>query len=174
MTSSIQPCPLPDVALLARYRDSGAFTDCYVTTFDGVVTHAEFVEAFYTTALFKVERALLRWLISRPATDAEARELAAGRRDTFAAWRVEARRTDQLLLSDFRGQTRSWLMVSPASDDAQPATRLFFGSAVVPLVDRRSGKSTMSFAFRALIGFHKLYSRALLRAAASRLESRRA
>ena len=67
--------------------------------------------------------------------------------------------------------TRSWLMVAAAGENA---TRLYFGSAVVPVVDRKSGKSTMSFTFRALIGFHKLYSRALLRAAASRLDSRRA
>ena len=171
---SIHACALPDVALLARYRDAGAFTDCYVTNTAGTISHAEYVEAFYTTALLNVERALLRWFISRPSTDAEARELAAGERDSFAVWRVEARSIDQLLLSDLRAQTRSWLMVAPAADASNPGTRLYFGSAVVPIVDRKSGKSTMSSAFRALIGFHTLYSRALLRAAASRLDSRRA
>jgi hypothetical protein len=52
------------------------------------------------------------------------------------------------------------------------ATKLFFGSAVVPIVDRRSGQRKMGFAFQALLGFHKLYSRMLLRAAVSRLARR--
>lgn len=172
--SAVQACALPDIALLGRYRDAGAYTDCYATELAGAFSHAEYVEAFYTTTLFKVERALLRCFVSKTSTDGEARELAAGQRDSFAAWIVEARGVDQLLLSDFRAQTRSWLMTAPGADASKLGTRLYFGSAVVPVIDRKSGKSTMSFAFRALIGFHKLYSRALLSAAASRLDSRRA
>ncbi|NJN00825.1 MAG: hypothetical protein HC793_04460 [Aquincola sp.] len=52
--------------------------------------------------------------------------------------------------------------------DGQP-TRLFFGSAVVPRVDAQSGRRRMGVVFHALLGFHKLYSRALLSAAVSRL-----
>jgi hypothetical protein len=132
-----------------------------------VISHAEYVEAFYTTAVFKLERLLLSWFVARPSTDAQAGELAAGNRTSFAAWSVEAREPDQLLLCDFQGRTRSWLMSAPASNNQ--TTRLFFGSAVVPIVNRRTGEARMGSAFRALLGFHKLYSRILLRAAVNRL-----
>jgi len=66
-------------------------------------THDVFVEAFYATALFKLERWLLRFLVARPSTDAEAHELARGERYSFAAWSVEARTPDQVLLRDFNG-----------------------------------------------------------------------
>ena len=131
------------------------------------VSHAEFVEAFYTGGLFKVERFLLRVFISKPSTDLQARQLAAGELNEFAAWRVEARAVDQLLLCAIDGRTRSWLMVSAAQVPGR--TRLYFGSAVVLAVNRSTGKSSMGFVFKALLGFHKLYSRALLSAAASRL-----
>ena len=62
-------------------------------------------------------------------------------------------------------------MVALAADTR--STRLFFGSAVVPIVDRHSGQASMGFAFRVLLGFHKLYSRVLLRAAVARLKRSR-
>ena len=161
----IRPHPLPAQALLAKYARGGAYTDCYATEMAASVSHAEFVEAFYTTALFKIEALLLAWFVAKPSSDAHARQLAAGERDAFAAWSVEARSVDQLLLSDFQGRTRSWLMVAPIPG----GTRLYFGSAVVPTVNKATGQARMGFAFRALLGFHKLYSRALLSAARSRL-----
>ncbi len=163
----IQTCKLPADALLCRHEREGAFTDCYCTDLAGAVTHVEFVEAFYCTAVFKLERLLLALFVARPSTDAQARELADGRRDAFAAWHVEARATDQILLCDFQGSTRSWLMSSTAANGE--TTRLYFGSAVVPRVDRRSGGLAMSGVFRALLGFHKLYSSLLLKAAVVRL-----
>lgn len=149
---------LPAEALLQRYREQGAYTDCFAVDVPGQVAHAAFVEAFYTSSVFKLERLLLALFVSRPSNDAEVRELAGGKREKFAAWSVEARAPGQLLMCDFAGSTRSWLMAVPA-DGA--GTRLYFGSAVV----RRS----QGGAFRALLGFHKLYSRILLRAAASRV-----
>jgi len=167
---TIKPCPLPQNALLQKYKVSGAFADCYVTEVNALVSHADFVEAFYTTALFKVERAILKWFAGRPSTDRGARSLSAGTVDTFAAWRVEARADDQLLLADFTGRTRSWLMVAPAgSADAPSRTLLYFGSAVIPKGSRGSDGQRMGLAFDALIGFHRLYSRLLLGAARSRL-----
>lgn len=164
--SSIQACALPEQALLIRYARSGACIDCYAAEVDASVSHAQYVEAFYTGSLFRLERLLLAWFVSRPSTDAEVQDLAAGTRGTFAAWRVEDRGTDQLLMCDLSGRTRSWLMVETAGAGA---TRLFFGSAVVPLVDKASGQARMGWPFKALLGFHKLYSRALLHAARSRL-----
>lgn len=172
--SSIQPCELPPGALLRQYLGGSAYADCYVTEIGRPVTHAEYVAAFYTTWVFKLERLLLKWLVSRPSTDAQAQELASGTLDEFAAWSVESRGTDQLLLSDFRGRTRSWLMVAGAEINGRPATRLYFGSAVVPAVDRKTGQATLGFTYRALLGFHKLYSRVLLRAARSWLTRSRA
>jgi hypothetical protein len=147
---------LPADALLRRYREQGAYTDCFAIDVPGQVAHAAFVEAFYTTPVFKLERLLLALLVSRPSNDAEARELAGGQREKFAAWSVEARAPGQLLMCDFAGSTRSWLMAEAAGQ----GTRLYFGSAVV--------RSRQGGIFRALLGFHKLYSRILLRAAASR------
>jgi hypothetical protein len=48
-----------------------------------------------------------------------------------------------------------------AASAGEARTRLYFGSAVVSL----------SFGFRALLGLHKVYSRVLLHAAKSRLET---
>jgi len=165
----IQACDLPMAALLRKYRDTGAYTDCYAVDISRPVSQAEYVEAFYTTRVFKLERMLLAWFVSKPSADAQARALAAGELDSFAAWSVEGRAADQLLMCDFQGRTRSWLMsVADPSDDAK-GTRLYFGSAVVPLVEPQSGRKSMGFGFGALLGFHKVYSRVLLRAARSRL-----
>ena len=161
----VTPQPLPAHALLARYGGDGGYADCYTTVLPRSVTLAEFVEAFYATRLFKVER----WLLARlgyASTDEQARQLASAQRDRFAAWTVEDRAPDQLLLCDAVGGTRSWLMVAAADGGG---TRLYFGSAVVPR--RRGGgqRPRMGFLFHALLGFHRGYSVALLSAARRRL-----
>jgi len=171
---SVRRCELPQTAFLRACRDRGAYADCYAVEVPGSVTQAAFVEAFYTTTLFKVERALLGWLAARPSTDGEARRLAQGSLGSFAAWRVEARSADQLLLADFTGRTKSWLMTaSVAGADGDSRTRLHFGSAVVPRLHPGTGRRGMGFAFHALLGFHRLYSRLLLASARSRLLARR-
>lgn len=164
---SIQRCPLPAQALLGKYSRSGAYTDCYGVDVVRAVTQADYVEAFYTGALFKLERLLIAAFMAKPSTDAQVRQLAAGELAHFAAWRVEDRAPDQLLMCDISGRTRSWLMVSAAS--TAPGTRLYFGSAVVPALDKRTGEARMGLLFNALLGFHALYSRALLSAAHTRL-----
>ena len=166
--SDITPKPMPEHALLARYTGNGGYADCYATDLPGDFSHAEFVAAFYTTWLFKLERAILKFLVRRPSTDGEARQLAHGQRQSFAAWTVEARAPNQLLLCDFLGNTRSWLMIEPRHEGG--ATRLYFGSAIVPRVDRHTGQKILGLSFRALLGFHRGYSRALLLAARSRLQ----
>jgi hypothetical protein len=170
--TSIRPCDLPDSALLRRYREK-AYTDCYVTEIAGTVSRAVFVEAFYTTALFKAERALLACLLARPSCDAQARQLAQGEIGRFAAWRVEGRDAQQLLLGDETGRTKSWLMVAPVERAGIQGTHLYFGSAVVGRRDARTGKLRLGLAFHALLGFHRMYSRLLLGAARSRVASQR-
>ena len=169
---AIETCGLPEAALLKRYRDGDGYTDCYFVDIPDRVSQTEYVTAFYTTWVFKLERWLLKWLVSRPSSDLQARALAAGELDAFAAWTVEARASDQLLLCDFHGRTRSWLMSSVVPE--RQGTRLFFGSAVVPGSRKATGQARMGLAFTALLGFHRLYSRILLRAAARRLARRSA
>ena len=167
---AIRPCELPSSALLRKYQQGGAWADCYSTEIARHVSHSDYVEAFYTTPLFKVERRLLSWFVAKPSTDAEARQLAAGELDSFAAWNVEARNEGQLLMADFQGRTRSWLMVAAANGGPGESTCLYFGSAIIPEVNARTGAQTTGLAFRSLLGFHNLYSRALLSAAKARIE----
>ncbi len=171
--STIVLCDAPPGALLSRYRAQGAYTDCYRTEVLWSVSHAQFVEAFYTTGVFRLERGLLTAFGFQPSTDKDARLLAMGEVEAYSAWTVEARAVNQLLMCDHAGRTRSWLMVETNADGAGP-TRLYFGSAVVPVMRARSGKKTMGPVFAALLGFHKLYSRVLLRAACLRLARMRA
>ena len=151
--------------MLARYRESGAFTDCFFVDIDMTVTQADYVRAFYTTLPFKIERLILKWAISKPSTDEEADLLAEGKTDKLAAWYVEAREDNQLLLSDLRDRTRSWLMAVPAEE----GTRLYFGSAVVPEFDAETQEARIGKGFSLLMGFHHLYSKILLSAAKRRL-----
>ena len=144
---------MPGNALLQKYARTDAYTDCFHTDILDNVSLDDYVEAFYTTWLFKLERIILRLAVKKPSTDKQARQLAKGSIDKFAAWYVEDRNEHQLLMSDWRNHTRSWFMASPG--------RLYFGSAVIPK-DRPS--------YRILLGAHRLYSRALLAAAKSRLQ----
>ena len=164
--ASIQASPLPPQTLLGRYASTGAYTDCYTTEVARPVSQAQYVEAFYTGGVFKLERRLLSLFLSRPSTDAQARQLAVGELGSFSAWRVEDRTANELLMCAVGGRTRSWLMVSAGPEQT---TRLYFGSAVVPVPNKTTGKPSMGFVFKALLGFHRLYSRVLLGSARARL-----
>ncbi len=166
---SIESCDIPDNALLAKYRKGGSYTDCYVIDVSHAVTHAQYVIAFYTSLMFKLERLILKLTVSRPSTDAQVAQLAIGALDGFAAWHVEDRCENQLLLCDYSGRTRSWLMAVPLAHDSGVWTRLYFGSAVVPVINPKTGESSLGLVYQALLGFHKLYSVVLLYAAKSRL-----
>lgn len=168
MTIRVVEAEPPDGALLDRYRCGGGYTDCFVAVVPDRVTQTAYIEAFYTTALFKLERLVLALLVSRPSTDDKARRLAVGKADRFAAWTVEAREADQILLCDLMGSTRSWLMSIVDTAAPSPTTRLYFGSAVVP----RKGAAGLGVGFRAMVPFHRLYARALLKAAVRRLMTR--
>jgi hypothetical protein len=167
LRSTCKACALPADSVLAAHAGDGAYTDCYVATLPRVITQAEYIEAFYTTPVFKIERWLIARFLSRPSTDAQIRQLAQGELSAFAAWSVEQRKPDQLMLA--AGRTRSWLMTVASDESGGSATTLYFGSAVLPRRSRSTGKSAMGWQFRALLGFHKLYSRALLRAALTML-----
>jgi hypothetical protein len=169
----IRSSPLPPAALLGRYQGTGAYVDCYVATLGRRVSLPAYIEAFYTSSAFKGERLVLRHLLARPATDEEIRRFAAGERQGFAAWTVEARATDQVLLADFSGRTRSWLMVAEDPQGAASDTRLYFGSAVVPVRRLPAAEPSLGPVFWSVLGLHKLYSRILLDAARRRLSELR-
>jgi hypothetical protein len=165
---SIEKCTTPDHALLNKYLTNGSYVDCYCTEIPKQISFPEFILSFYTTPLFKLERFILKYMASRPSTDIQAKELADGVAREFAAWYVEGRAEDQILMCDFSERTRSWLMVAPRNDEG---TRLYFGSAVVPIRDSKTGKSSMGFVFRALLGFHQIYSVLLLSSARLRIKN---
>ncbi len=169
---SIEPCPLPTDSLLNEYTRRGAYTDCYLTEVVGEISHAEFVLAFYTTPLFKLERLILKVVLSKPSTDDQANLLAHGETDLFAAWFVEDRSDNQLLLSDYKQLTRSWLMIEHENNVTNQLTRLYFGSAVTAQHNPTTGKASFGFGFSVLIGFHKIYSVLLLYSAKKRLQRR--
>jgi len=172
---STEACAIPDSALLAKYRDAvyanaaNAYTDCFATPLRGELTLADFVNAFYTTWLFKLERLVIQYLAGKRSTDADVARLADGSAEVFAVWTVEARTPAQLLLCDDRGRTRSWLMVEPISQGDQAHTLLRFGSAIVPETDSNNGKTELGMGFRLLLPIHRVYSRLLLRASRARL-----
>jgi len=151
--------------LLLGYSGDGGYTDCFAIETGGRVSLARYVEAFYTSWLFRLERLVLT-LVARPSSDLQAVKLAAGRCSAFAAWEVETRAVDQLLMRDATGRTRSWFMVMPAAG----GTRLYFGSAITATRESTVGPATIGLVFRALVGFHEIYSRALLAAASGRLQ----
>jgi len=149
------------------------YHDSFAVLVDAAVSLPEFVQAFYTSPLFKLERLVLRLLAGAPSSDAEVAALAAGAQNSFAVWAVGERSATQLLMCDRYGKTRSWFQVLPLSADGQPQTVLQFGSAVAA---RRSstGSKRMAGGFKALLGLHRLYSRLLLRAARRGVLARRA
>lgn len=173
---SVEACPIPEGALLNVYRKRSPaervepHTDCYSVYIDKSVLLSDFVFEFYTTPVFKLERVVLKYLAAKPSTDQQARQLADGCIDSFAAWTVEQRTENQLLMCDFRGRTRSWFMVTPITTSGHPKTLLQFGSAVVPGKNRQPGKLELGRGFDVLLGFHKLYSKVLLYSAKLGLE----
>jgi hypothetical protein len=51
--SSIAECRIPDGSLLNAYQGGGGHADCFVTEVAKPVSHEQYVEAFYTTSLFR-------------------------------------------------------------------------------------------------------------------------
>ncbi len=151
--------PVPHDALLARYdAQAGHFTDAFRADVTRSVDLSAFVEAFYTTPLFRMERAVLR-IGGYRSTDADAANLSIGSGSAFAVWTVEDRTATELLLTDATGATRSWFQVETKGQ----GTHLWFGSAVIAQDGR------IPTLAKGLMPVHTLYSRLLLAAAVRRL-----
>lgn len=150
---------LPDSALLGRYAEAGHYTDCFSASVTGQIPLERWVRSFYTTPLFRGERLILG-AFGLGSTDAELDAVLEGRASRFAAWTVEDRRDDELLMCDVNGRTRSWFKVGPGADDG---TQVWFGSAVL------ASDRGLPPGYRLLLPLHRFYSRRLLAAGVRRL-----
>ena len=167
MNPVIDPCAVPPGCLLARYSREvgGGYIDAFRIELPGEVSLQSFVAAFYSSRLIRLELFVLDLLFGKAWSGRMAQRLAAGEAETFSAWRVEARTSTELLMHEtISGQTRSWLSVEPRPS----TTGLYFGSAVLPVGFKPDGSPRMSKLF-AVLPFHRLYARLLLRSAAARL-----
>jgi hypothetical protein len=159
---------VPEDSLLKTFRGSakperwGTYADCFAVTVDREVDLNDFVIAFYTSPLFRIEGFILHTLIGVSSSVPEARAVAGGSSDKFSAWYVGQRTATQLLMCDRYERTRSWFCVAPA---AGGGTRLRFGSAVAAQRDKKTGIAALRGGTRWLLGFHILYSKLLLHAA---------
>jgi hypothetical protein len=158
-------CPLPAHAILRTRDVKDGFVDCFFIDVNAQISHAQFVAAFYTSWLFKLERFILRWVVAKPSTDAQAQQLAAGERTQFAAWTLEARTENQLLMRDYQGATCSWLMSEVVAASNPTRTRLYFGSAIAPAPSPSAQARRNGTFFRGVLWLHTQYSKALLGAA---------
>lgn len=157
--SQITATALPEQAFLICYEaQPNTHTDCFKATIAKDVSLEAFINAFFTTWLFRIERFILNVALKKPSSDAGIAKLAKGTSETMAAWRTEQRDGDQILLEVQNAPIRTWLMRETAGDQ----THLYFGSAVLPARKDKSGKPAMGHLFVVLMGFHKLYARALL------------
>jgi hypothetical protein len=155
-------CAVPRDALLCAYVDrAGTYTDCFEVMLPGEAGLHDFIEAFYTTWLFRLERAVLSIALRRRVRDHEVTALANAQADSFAVWTVEGREPTQILLRDLSGGTRSYLAVAGKQGGV---TRLLFGSAVV-------GRAGQDFPvwLRATMPLHRFYAKCLLRLAERKL-----
>jgi len=163
--SKIIEAETPSDALSAKYLEDGAFVDCYYIDFPEEITLDRYIEAFYTTSLFKVERTILSIVTFKQTTDSEAAELSLGKSNSYSIWTVESRNSNQILLCDFTKKTRSWLMVKTLKNEETVISRLFFGSVVVPSKVSKSGHASFGLLFHLFSRFHLSYSKALLNSA---------
>jgi hypothetical protein len=162
---------VPESSLLKTFQGGrhpeswGHYGDCFSLRVDRSVSLEQFVFAFYTSPLFRVERLLLCWFARSPSTDAEARSVANGSASNFAAWYVGERTANQLLMCDRFEKTRSWFRVALTEEGK---TLLQFGSAVAAR-GLQGTPTEMGVGFRMLLGFHVLYSQILLLSAKAKL-----
>lgn len=168
---SIEKCTVLPNSLLAPYKGEG-YADSYRTELPGLISLEDFVFSFYTSALFKLERFTLSWLVLKPSNDMQAKELARGNTNKFSAWTVESRKENELLMCDMLGRTRSWLMVKHFDNKENSRTQLYFGTGITPAIKAKPGRSSIGLFFIALLPFHKIYSILLLYFAKMKLTQR--
>jgi hypothetical protein len=168
---SIEKCTAPPNSLVSPYSENG-YADSYCTEIAGHISLEDFVFGFYTTALFRLERFILTWTVQKPSDDKQAKDLMEGKTNKFAAWTVEGRRQNELLMCDMLERTRSWFMVKQIGTKEDPRTQLYFGTGISAAKKGKAEKSSLGLFFIALLPFHKIYSVLLLYSAKIKLNQR--
>jgi hypothetical protein len=169
--------PPPDSLLTKRVKESTLLVeaDCYSLEIDGKVSLEEFVEAFFTSQVFQVERMVL----PVASTDEQARQFARGTTADFATWRAVGRtegefltiwgdgspETTEIPKSGTQGAT--WFRVEPAGTADAPRTRISLGSSIVG-----TPNPLTSFVMGIATPLHGVYSQTLVQCAADNLQSR--
>ena len=159
---------IPCDALAVKYINDGAFADCYCINIGNKISLKRFINTFYTTKLFKIERTVLSMITTKLTADKDAIKLSLGETESYSIWTVESRTSNQILLRDITGRTRSWLMVKHIGS-TEMTTRLYFGSVVIPKYVSENGQVKFGTIFNVISGFHKVYSKLLLHAAYKKL-----
>lgn len=72
----IEKCPAPEDTFLRNYLIQGNYIDCYTTAIAKQVSFPEFIFAFYTTWLFKIEAFILTFTARKPSSDVEAKKVS--------------------------------------------------------------------------------------------------
>lgn len=163
----VRAVDIPSGTMLKAYQaQEGCYTDCYAVDVAGAPDIERFIRIFFDTSIFRLERRILALsgLEATHADDVDA--LARGHRSRFAAWRLEGKTADELMLRFERPSGRTWLHVADVPDQSGQA-RLFFGSALLPGARDNDKRPTIGWSLHAFLPFHRLYARMLLRAAAA-------
>lgn len=134
---------LPEDSYLHEFAARRAHTDGFYCDLSGTIPLSDFIGAFYTSWLFQLERQILAAIIARPSSDQEALALARGEREKFAAWSVEMRCHNQIIMLDYKSKTRSWLMCEPRGS----STRLYFGTIIEPSKIIDENRVDLGFSF---------------------------
>ncbi len=90
--TTVTPCDVPQDSLLAGFGGPADYRDCFVREVSGEVSLADYIERFYSSAVFGPERVVLG-LIGRGASMEDIRALARGKSDRLAVWEVIERRS---------------------------------------------------------------------------------
>ncbi|WP_299989607.1 hypothetical protein [uncultured Ruegeria sp.] len=154
---------IPEGSLLHQFaKRPGYHADAFVAHVGFVPSQSEYIMAMFDSPVFRIERALLALAAFKPSFAKDVAALALVENDQIACWKTVQRTQQELQMKVEKGRVRTWLMVEPAQGGA---SKLWFGSAIVPKPAQTGKAGGIGFVFRTLMGFHKLYSRVLLRAA---------
>jgi hypothetical protein len=142
--------------LLAKHTPD-KYSDCFTITVPSRISLQQYVQAFFTCPVFRVERMLLPVATS----DSEAEAISRGTSGRFGVWSVLERTDDELLatwsVDGYSMHGATWFRVIEVPGDA---TRLEFGSSVTP---------SEGLWLLPMMWFHVWYSRVLLRCTANNL-----
>ncbi len=143
-------------------KTPGCLTDAFRCKVDFSVNLEHFIQAFFDSSVFRLERLLIQILTRKQADLTQVKKLASGTDKTFAVWQVAQRSNFEILMKVGTGPIRSWLAAYPDQDGG---TSLYFGSAVLPTKGDKNGNQQVGFLFQATVWFHEFYSRLLLKSA---------